>query len=391
LDTSTSSSNHSRWDILLEEPFRIFFPIGVLGGFGGVFLWLTPYMDLELPYGGLYHGLIQTQAFVMAFAVGFLMTVLPRFMETECSKGWEIGLGAVLLIGSMVALCLGAWEVAEFGFLALLIHLLIFVLRRFMIRQDNPPAPFSLVGFGLLYGVAGIVLLLYPPLGFHRLGQNLLEQGMFLAFVMAVGSYLGPRLLYGVRGFPETEGPVFRKQLWMYGVWGILLLLSFVLEAGGPPVFGRLLRALVVTIQLLVEIRIYRRPQAGYWHLYLMWFSFWCVPLGLWLSCLFPAYEMAMLHVTFIGGFGLLTIMIGSRVITGHCDTKDLWMQNAWQLGLPGFLILLASVARLGAGLYSAAYAAFLYCGVCLWLLAMLLWGVLFVPRVGPSRVAPDD
>jgi len=177
----------------------------------------------------------------------------------------------------------------------------------------------------------------------------------------------------------------------MYGLGGTLLLLSFVLEAGGPPVLGRLLRALVVTIQLLVEIRIYRRPHARYWHLYLMWLSFWCVLLGLWLSALFPAHEMAMLHVTFIGGFGLLTIMIGSRVITGHCDAKDLWLQNAWQLGLPGILIMLACVARLGAGLYPAAYAVFLYCGVGLWLLAMLLWGVLFVPRSFPSHVAPDD
>ena len=203
--TATSSSNHLRWDILLEEPFRIFFPIGVFGGFAGIFLWLAPDMDLGLPYGGLYHGLLQTQGFVMPFAVGFLMTVLPRFMETTGSKKWEIGLSVVLLVGSMVALYSGAFEVAEFAFLALLIHLLIFVLRRFVTRQDNPPAAFFLVGFGLLGGVAGIGLLLYPLPGFNRLGQNLLEQGMFLAFVMAVGSYLGPRLLYGVKGFPETE------------------------------------------------------------------------------------------------------------------------------------------------------------------------------------------
>ncbi|MFT5367017.1 MAG: hypothetical protein ACI8V2_001975 [Candidatus Latescibacterota bacterium] len=391
MGTEISSSNHSLWDILLEEPFRIFFPIGVLGGFVGAFLWLAPDMNLALPYGGLYHGLLQIQGFVMAFAVGFLMTVLPRFMETDGSKVWEIGLSVVFLVGSMVALFLGDLEVAEFGFLALLIHLLIFALRRFVVRKDNPPAAFVLVGFGLLCGVAGVGLLLYPPPGFNRLGQNLLEQGMFLAFVMAVGSYLGPRLLYGVKGFPETEGPVFRKQLWMYTAVGILFLLSFVLEAGGAPVWGRLMRALIVSIQLLVEIRIYQRPHAGYWHLYLMWFSFWCVLLGLWLSGLFPVYEMTMLHITFVGGFGLLTILIGSRVITGHCDVKDLWLQSAWQLSLPGLLILLAGVARLGAGAYPETYAVFLYCGVGLWLFAMLLWGMLFVPRAHPRHVAPED
>jgi uncharacterized protein involved in response to NO len=362
-----------------------------LAGFVGAFLWLAPDMDLALPYGRLFHGLLQIQGFVMAFAVGFLMTVLPRFMETDGSKVWEIALSVLFLIGSTVALFVGALEVAEFGFLALLIHPLVFALRRFVVRKDNPPAPFVLVGFGLLCGVAGVGFLLYPPPGFNRLGQNLLEQGMFLAFVMAVGSYLGPRLLYGVKGFPETEGPLFRKKLWMYAAGGILLLLSFVLEAGGAAVLGRLLRALIVSIQLLVEIRIYRRPHAGYWHLYLMWFSFWCVLLGLWLSGLFPAYEMTMLHITFVGGFGLLTILIGSRVITGDCDVKDLWLQNAWQLGLPGSLIFLAGVSRLGAGFFSEHYAVFMYCGVCLWLLAMLLWGVLFMPRAHPRHVAPED
>jgi uncharacterized protein involved in response to NO len=391
LSNGSEVSGHSLWDILLEEPFRVFFPIGALGGFGGAFLWLGPYMDLGLPSGELYHGLLQVQGFVMAFAVGFLMTVLPRFMETDGCKGWEIGLGVVLLVGSMVALFLGDLEVGEFGFLALLVHLMVFAFRRFVVRNDNPPAPFVLVGFGLLCGVAGVGLLLYPLPYFNRLGQNLLEQGMFLAFVMAVGSYLGPRLLYGVKGFPETEGPVFRKQLWMYTAVGSLLLLSFFVEAGGLPVIGRLLRALVVTLQLLVEIRIYRRPHTGYWHLYLMWFSFWCVLLGLWLASLFPAYEMTMLHITFVGGFGLLTIMIGSRVITGHCDVKDLWLQSAWQLGVPGVLILLAVVARLVAGFNSETYAIFLVCGVCLWLLAMLVWGMLFVPRAHPRNVAPDD
>jgi len=106
---------------------------------------------------------------------------------------------------------------------------------------------------------------------------------------------------------------------------------------------------------------------------------------------LFPAYEMTMLHITFVGGFGLLTILIGSRVITGDCDVKDLWLQNAWQLGLPGSLILLAGVSRLGAGFFSEHYAVFMYCGVCLWLLAMLLWGVLFMPRAHPRHVAPED
>ena len=377
--------------ILLEEPFRIFFPLGTLGGLAGVFLWLAPHMDLGLPYGGFNHGLLQIQGFVLAFAVGFLMTVLPRFLEAQCSQGWEIGLNAGLLVGSGLALYLGAWQMAEWGFLALFVHLSAFALRRFARRGDNPPPAFVLVGFGLLCGLAGGGLLLYPLPGFTRLGQLLLEQGMLLSFVMAVGSYLGPRLLHGVKGFPETEGPAFRRRLWLYGAVGWLLLVSFLIEAGGAPLWGRLLRALVVTAQLVAAVRIHRRPQAGHWHLYLLWLSFCNVAAGLWLAGLFPAYQMAMLHITFVGGFGLLTLMIASRVVVGHCALEDLWLRNAWSLVIPGLVLVLAMVVRLSADFYPAVYLELLLGGAGLWLLGMLIWGIAFVPKMTPKHVAPDD
>ena len=391
MSSASESQPLSRAEILLEEPFRVFFPLGVLGGLAGVFLWLAPYLGLGLPHGGLYHGLMQIQGFALAFAVGFLMTSLPRFMEAQRTRGWEIGLNAVLLAGSGLALYLGAWRAAEIGYMALLAHMLVFALRRFAGRQDNPPPAFVLVGFGLLCGLAGGWFLLYPLSGFIRLGPNLLEQGMFLAFVMAVGSHLGPRLLHGNREYPETEGPVFRKMLSIYCGVGLLLVASFPLEAGWSPMWGRLLRGLVVTVQLLIAVRIHRPPRRPLCHLYLLWLSFWGVPAGIWLAALFPDYEMAMLHVTFVGGFGLITLMIANRVVVAHCDFEELWERNGWSLAVPGVLVVLAAAARLGADLYPAAYMGMLHGGAGLWLLGMLLWGIAFVPKMGPGNVSPDD
>jgi len=389
---STRAANTAAWRaVLLEEPFRIFFPLGALGGLLGVFLWLAPHVGLGPPFVGFYHGLLQIQGFVMPFAVGFLMTVLPRFLEAQQARGWEIALSAVLLVGGGLSLYLGAWQIAELGFMVLLLHLSVFALRRFAARGDNPPPAFILVGFALLCGLGGGLLLLFPPSGFVRLGQNLQQQGIVLALVMAVGSYLGPRLLYGVKGFPETEGPAFRKKCWMYGAAGVLLLGSFAVEAGWAPVWGRLLRALLVTVQLLAAVGIHRRPQTGRWHLYLLWLAFWSVPTGLWLAGSFPAYEIAMLHLTFAGGFALLTLMVASRVVTGHCDLQDLWMRNAWSLLLPGLLLILAAAARLAADLYPAAYLELLSGSSALWLLGILLWVVVFVPKTAPWRVAPDE
>ena len=64
--------------------------------------------------------------------------------------------------------------------------------------------------FGFLHALAGGLLILHPMEGFVKLGQRTVEQGMPLAFIMGIGSYLGPRLL----GRAQTPGtPVSVEQL----------------------------------------------------------------------------------------------------------------------------------------------------------------------------------
>jgi uncharacterized protein involved in response to NO len=378
-------------EIIYEEPFRIFFPLGILCGLAGISLWFGPYLGLGLPHSGLYHGLLQIQGFIMAFAVGFLMTSLPRFMEAPRSRWWEILLNAVLLLGNAIALYLGAWRLAEYLFLALVIHMLLFVLQRFVKREDNPPPAFVLAGFGLLCALAGGWFLLHPLSGFSKMGQSMLEQGMLLGFVMAVGSHLGPRLLYGNRHYPDTEGPEFRKKLWIFLGTGLLLFLSFPLEAGFSLLWGRLLRGLVVTAYLLAVVRIHRPPSRPLLHLYLLWFSFWCVPTGQWLVALSPTYEMTALHVTFIGGFGLMTLVIATRVIVAHCNFDEMWEVNSWKIAIPGILFILALLVRIGADLVPQYYLDLLSTGAGIWLVGALAWGAIFAPKVGPSNISPDD
>ena len=80
---SQSEVERKGLQILLEEPFRLFFPLGVFGGLCGVWPWVAYHLGWADSYSAYGHGLLQIQAFEMAFAVGFLMTVLPRFLEAE--------------------------------------------------------------------------------------------------------------------------------------------------------------------------------------------------------------------------------------------------------------------------------------------------------------------
>lgn len=57
---------------------------------GGGFHWLWYYLGWIDRYAGLYHGLFQIQGFERAFAAGFLMTAMPRFLETPGTRPWEL-------------------------------------------------------------------------------------------------------------------------------------------------------------------------------------------------------------------------------------------------------------------------------------------------------------
>lgn len=64
-----------RWH---REPFRIVFPLGVLFAWCGIGHWLLYATGVTQIYSCLSHGLVQMQACMMAVAVGFLLTAVPR-------------------------------------------------------------------------------------------------------------------------------------------------------------------------------------------------------------------------------------------------------------------------------------------------------------------------
>jgi uncharacterized protein involved in response to NO len=337
-------------------------------------------------YSGFSHGLLQIQGFEMAFAIGFLMTVLPRFLETGPTRLWELGLGWSLCAAGIVALTFDAWQLGEALFLALALHVSLFGLRRLRSRGDDPPPFFAFLPVGLISAVAGAALILWPQVALPRLGENLVEQGVLLA----IASHLGPRLLYGSTAFPETTTAAAHRRLLILGAVGLLLLASFVIESALHAATGQILRALIVTGYLFIVLRVYRAPLIPGLHLHLLRMFFWSLCAGLWLSPLLPDHALAALHLTFIGGFGLMTIIIATRVVTGHCDAEVWWDEGRWPVILPAALIALSLPVRLAAHVVPQFYFESLAAAGGLWLAGIILWGVIYIPKLGPAHITPD-
>ena len=382
MDHHASPDRKTALQIFCEEPYRLFFPLGLFTSLIGISHWLWYYAKLTDTYSCNYHGLFQMQGFEAAFVVGFLMTALPRFLEVPGARPWEIALA----LGAFLATTGGLYQehqaTAQTGFLILMGHLSVFAARRYLRRQDELPETFRLIPFGLLNALLGSTLILNPIPGFVKLGERLVEQGMILAFILAIAPYLGSRLL----DRPERQpGRVFTLSV------GFLLLLSFWIEAGFSDPIGKLLRAAVVTLHIGRTLPPFHRPRTPLWHLRFLWLSFWCLQLGLWLAGLFPDYEIVALHLTFIGGFSLLTLIIATRVIAAHCGFEADWAKNPKSLVIMGFALLLALVSRILADFYLDYYFGMLHIGAGFWLTGAIAWALVFLPKLSPSNIDTDD
>src|SRR5204863_827252 len=97
---------------MAAEPFRLFFPLGVLAGLIGVSLWPLHFMGVKQFYPGVSHARIMAFGLFGAFILGFLGTAMPRMLSARPLRPWEV-LPLLLLHSLMVFAFL--WENISVG------------------------------------------------------------------------------------------------------------------------------------------------------------------------------------------------------------------------------------------------------------------------------------
>lgn len=389
---STASHPQTVPSLLRAEPYRLLFPIGLVWALAGSSHWLAFHFRLTADYGPLYHGLVQITGFGGCMAAGFLMTALPNFLGTRPAAVWELLVAVALALAIGTSLVTSHVTLGVVFFALLLLHLDVFTLRRFLIRQGEPP-PFMYIVWGLAIGTVGALMVLFPCPRFPRVGVLMVEQGFLLALVMGIGSFMGARFMGTFQPpaflFRMTPGrppvPPFVKMKRIFFLGGLVLFASFWLEAF-VPVAGKLLRAATVTAQLCLFGRIYRLPPQPFPTALLLWLSFWLLVAGLWLGALLPRYEIHALHVAYIGGLGLMMLVMGFRVIVSHGGAGHLWERARVSLWLIGGCVALAILLRVGAPLVPRLYTAHLAGAAALWNIALLTWAFVALPKVTPSH-----
>lgn len=374
------------------EPFRLLFPLGAIFGLIGVLVWPAFSWNLFPSYPAFIHARIMIECFMGAFVIGFLGTALPRLLDVPRVRGWEVSGYAAGLIAVCVLHLANHTIAGDAIFLLVFGAFVVGLVLRARHRKDVPPPGFVLVIMGIFSALAGVVLLL---LGENRMvdhaavlhfGRLLLYQGFLLFPVMGVGAFLLPRFfqLPSRQEFPESRNP---PQGWwpraaFAGGCGLLVLVSFILEALGHWSAGNGLRATAVLVYFWREVPAHKAKFNTGSLVMALRFALLALPVGYFAITLFPAYPVTLLHIIFITGFGLLTLTVASRVILGHGGESHRFKAVLPSVLAMTALSIVALLVRIGAD-FLPAHRFFLYglSGV-VWMIGVLIWSGSILPKV---------
>jgi len=372
--------------LLTEEPFRIFFPLGVLASVAGVLLWPLLYLGWLPYYPGGPHTRLMMGGFIGAFALGFLGTALPRMMSAPHLRVWELlALLAFYLVSMLGYVC-------NQGFLgdAVLLLLLAFffvsmVVRLIWLRQDVPPPGFVLVVLGWLAAMAGLLVFLLegePELVVtglrHRMAGLLFYQGFVLLPILGIGAFLFPRFmgLKTLHMFDESRSlpPGWGKKGCLALAVGLVVIMSFWLEAAGWMKVAGFARCGVVAWYLWLDVPVFRKANESGTMAFGVRAGLLLLILAFPAAAFFPSYRIGVEHMVFISGFGLVAIMIASRVTLGHSGHADKFTKKLNVMRVVIGAILMAMMTRVVAEFLPAIRVSHLGYAAASWVVGVLLW-----------------
>ena len=380
-----------------REPYRVFFPLGAAMAVAGIGHWLLHAVGVLDQYRSTFHAITQIQAFLTAFAVGFLFTMIPRRTGSAPPSRVEM----LVCMAAPIVTCWSAWRehivLSQAAWVLLALTVIQFAVRRFLsaTSRRRPPNSFVWIPFGFAMGIAGSVMTALfgmssgEAMWLHDIGRGLVLQGVFIGLVLGVGGLALPLM---TRGQPPPDAAANARDVRSrisHLLGALVLVASFFIQHEYSLRAGLALRAAVVLAVLLLSAEIWRLPTTPGLNRRVLWLAAWMLPLGYLLAAAYPTAFKAGLHVSFIGGFALMTLAVSTQVTLGHGGYSDLVTGSPWQVAAIALLVGSATIPRALMDLDPQHFAAWMALASSLFLSGLFVWALFLIPKMLSPTKAP--
>lgn len=358
------------------EPYSIFFSMGLLSSLFGVLLWLGFQTRFISFFPRQAHGNLMFFSFIWSYVAGFLMTAIPKMTRTESPKTIELFFAIFMVILQWVFNLRNETLLSIYLYVIQILFLLFFLLRRIRHRQQIPFEGFIFIPFAFLSAFVGAWIFISSQNQNFQHFYLFSGQAFILNLICGLGSRLIPVITRVPASIPPDVNTVKTKYLEFF-ILAALLNSSFYLEFLINPQLGNFLKAFTLVIIAIKHFKLLKLPTT---RSFLGWGIRGSVSLmilgyvGLGMTTKIP---LPILHLVYIGGFALITLMISMRVTLAH-GPKDMTPElNSKAIVMTFIFFILAAFSRVLAG--TSLNSLFLSLSIFLFIAALLTWSIRFL------------
>ena len=358
------------------EPYSLFFCMGLLSALFGSLLWFAFQTRFISFFPRQAHGNIMFFGFLWSYVAGFLMTAIPKMTRTASTNYAEIFIGLLLVVLQWVLNVRNELVFSVYAYMAQILFLVIFIGRRFLDKKQIPFEGFVFMPFAFISAFLG--------LWFFVRSQNQDYQLFYLfsgqAFILNLICGLGTRLIPVITRVPAAINPDIagqKSKYLEYLVLAVALNTGFWLEMLVNASLGNAIKALVMGFIAIKYFKLFKIPTTRS-------FVGWGIRLAVILMItgfiglgIMSDFSLAMLHLVYIGGFTLVTLMISTRVTLAHGPQDMTPELDSKAILVTVVFFALASFARVLAG--QSLDAAVLSFSILFFILAIASWSMRFI------------
>jgi len=386
------SPNQHYKNALWHLGFRPFFIGAALFALLSMLLWLgsTTFNMLPLATHRLlpvqWHGHEMIYGYSLAVIAGFLLTAVRNWTNVDTVNGPMLAVLSVLWLLArvmpFVPFDIHLWLMALFDIAfqcGLLIAVLVPILKVRQWRQLG-------IVFILLLLLVGNVLFYVSVLSSSGLSWRLATLiGLYgvLAMILLMARRVVPFFIEKGVGYPVQ----LKNSLWLDSFIFVIFVLFAINQLKVLPVDLAPWLALTLAILNIIRLAMWHTP--GIWRKPLLWslyLAYVFIVIGFVLSVFATLLSTIALHAFAVGGVGLMTIGMMSRVALGHTGRN---VFDPPRILVPIFtLVLLGAVARVLLPLFDMQhYPAWLLVAQMCWIIAFGLFAWVYVPMLYQPRV----